>query len=692
MVPPTPGTVTVGNITATGDANGGLVAIGGSSDVTVGNINTVGTTGTDGQVLLAVGNATISGTPVYTNGALSGGTFVPSALSAGDLVYGTINAGSGDVSLGGALTASDSIVGGVITADTLSYTIGAGTAVSAVGSNSNRLNVDATAAGGGSVTVNEGDNVIIDNVTGTNLNLTVNANAATGDIDIAGAIAVGTGTVNFSGNDVTQSTGTLAANNLGLSLSGNAALTTTISNLLDSTFANLTLTNTGNLTVNDFTATGFADIFNTGNLTVATGSVILGVDRLTFQTLGSTPGTITIGENANIQTAGATKSGNGEGDVLILQGVAPTKVRNLKGKNMVVTVNGTGSVLTGKGKGTKKITALNPNNAPNNLTGTNAMLLIKAQTKNGVVLGGGTTIVADPPPAAGTLTATTLATPRSHDVTVQTSEVTELNAPSALSSITTVPTLTSAPSINLNGLDNTISNLATANTTLGALGQMEDDSYMVTYAPMGQIVDGNVCSDMDFGFVSGGNAGSGSAVATMKHSDCVTLDNGSALFVPSRDMTVVTPKGSVKLAANSVAYVNANSNQLSVYDISDSHKASVVVSTGGRDLTLSPGRHLVVTHDKAKNFAEVNPIESIMHRSVKGHELGAGKRAFVSEFSIPSAVNVVKPLKAMLNSNDADAKKVAARIIKTSAVVMMVGGQAPFDFHTKPRTVALSWK
>ncbi len=178
----------------------------------------------------------------------------------------------------------------------------------------------------------------------------------------------------------------------------------------------------------------------------------------------------------------------------------------------------------------------------------------------------------------------------------------------------------------------------------------------------------------------------------MKHSDCVTLNNGSALFVPSKDMTVVTPKGSVKLAANSVAFVNANSNQLSVYDISDSHKASVVVSTGGRELTLSPGRHLVVTHDKASNFADVNPIESIMHRAVKGHELGAGKRAFVSEFSIPSAVNVVRPLKAMLNSNDVNAKKVAARILKTSAVVMMVGGQAPFDFHAKPRTVALNWK
>ncbi len=500
------GTVVVGNINATGAVNGGLVVVGGYRGVTTGNINTVGTTGTDGSVILGAGDVAITGTPVYTNGALSGGSFVPGELETGNVTYGTINAGTGDVTLAGALTAGDSIVGGTITADHLTYVIGAGTAVSAVGSNSNRLSVDATTAGGGSVTVNEADNVIIDDVTGSNVNLTVNANTVSGDIDIAGDIAVGTGTVIFNGNDVTQSTGTLAANSLGLQLTGNAALTTSITNLLDSSVANLTLNNTGALTVNDLAATGFADIFNTGNLTVAAGSVITGVDRLTFQTVGSNPGNILIGENANIQTAGALKSGNGEGDVLILQGVAPTRTRNLRGKNLVVTTNGTGTVLTGRGKGTKKVVGLNPNNAKNNLTGTNAMLLVKAQTRNGVVFGGGTTVVADPPPMAGTLTTTTLAAPVSHtDGSAQSSGMTEalLNAPSALSSINTVPTLTSSSSINLNAIDNTISNLATVNANLSGLNQMEDDSYMVTYAPMGQIVDGNVCSDMDFGFVAG---------------------------------------------------------------------------------------------------------------------------------------------------------------------------------------------
>lgn len=205
---------------------------------------------------------------------------------------------------------------------------------------------------------------------------------------------------------------------------------------------------------------------------------------------------------------------------------------------------------------------------------------------------------------------------------------------------------------------------------------------------MGVVVDGKVCSDIEFGFA---NDQTGNAVSTINHSDCVTLNNGSALFVPSKNMTVVTPKGSIKLDANAVAFVTVDDNQLSVYDINDQHKGSVVVATGGRDLALSPGRHIIVTHDRVATFADANPIESIMHRSVSSHDLGSGKRVFTSEFSIPSAVQIVKPLSAMMKAENAAAKKVAQNVIKTSAVMMHLSGSTPFEFHAKPKTVALKW-
>ncbi|MBX3139026.1 hypothetical protein KF707_22555, partial [Candidatus Obscuribacterales bacterium] len=305
----------------------------------------------------------------------------------------------------------------------------------------------------------------------------------------------------------------------------------------------------------------------------------------------------------------------------------------------------------------------------------------------------GATITADPPLAAGSaITVSTWGTADAAQKAAPTTStelpasLASITAPAAVSSVNMVTASNATTTTGKDALNGTLSNLATANN-LNIFASQEDDSTITGYAPVGQIVDGKVCSDIEFGFATGA---AGNGVSTIKHSDIVTLDNGTALFVPSKDMMVVTPKGKVKLGANSVAVVSIDGNQLSVYDINDNHKGSVVVAAGGRELSLSPGRHLTVTNDRAASFAEANPIESIMHRAVSRHELGNGHRAFVTEFSIPSAVQTVKPLGAMMHSNHAAAKKVAQNVIKTSAVMMHIGGAAPYEFHTKPRTVAMN--
>lgn len=781
------GNITVGNITANGDLNGGLVVIGAFNNVSVGNISTLGTTGVDGSVVLGSGTAQLVGTVVVTNGSLTSGSFAPGALSGGNVAFGTINAGDGDVDLAGALAAGNSIAGGAITADRIGFIIGSGTA--AATGNFNRVTVDGTTAAGGSVTVTEGDDIILDDVSGTQVNVTLNA---TGDISVDGAVSFGSGTLNLTGANISQVNGaTISGSNLSVNTAGDATLTTAVTTLLDSTAANLTVTNTGNLTVNDLTITNdlnltntgtlalngavnAVDVFvtNTGALTVgATGSVsttgeiainntgnvtvggtldattgllidatgtlavnaavssdldvdlladgnitvganvtavdgnlniissagtittadgitIQGDDSITIQTQGG--GVITIGATNNIFTDATTK-GTGIGNVTILQGATlPAKTKNLKGKNITAIVQDGGTVLTGRGKGTKKVIFNSPDNT---LSGIGAQLLIVASTKNGVIIGGGATITADPPVAAGAaMTITTWSKSDSAPQAAAPASSTELpaslaiiTAPATVSSLNMMTTANATATNGKDALNGSIANLATANN-LNIFAGQEDDSTITGYAPVGQVVDGKFCSDLEFGFA----AGAGNGVSTIKHSDIVTLESGSALFVPSKDMTVVTPKGKVKLGANSVAFVNVDGNQLSVYDINDNHKGSVVVAAGGRELSLSPGRHLTVTNDRAASFAEANPIESIMHRAVSRHELGNGHRAFTTEFSIPSAVQIVKPLGAMMHSNHAAAKKVAQNVIKTSAVMMHIGGAAPYEFHTKPRTVAMN--
>lgn len=736
------GNIVVGSITASGDVDGGFVAVAGYNNVAVGAINTIGANGNDGFVILGSGSLVLDGTMVFTNGSLTSGGFLPGALSGGNITYGIINAGTGDVDIAGALNAGNTITGGAINADRISFIIGSGTATAT--GNFNRVTVDGSTSAGGSVILTEDDDIILDDVTGTQVNVTLNT---TGNVTVGGDVNFGSGILNITANNITENVnGSITGSSLGLNATGDVELTTSIATLLDGSAANLDLTNTGALSVGEFTTTGAISIVNSGATTIAgtvtagtsflvdsgaaltvngevsantgldllangniavnnnvstvdgdlniisdTGSFttaadidILGDESILIQTLSG--GVISIGANNTIVTDAKT---TGQGNVSIIQGAAPTKTKKLKGRNITAVTIGDGQVLTGRGKGTKKVIFEAPNNT---LTGEGATLLISASTKNGVIVNGGAVITADPPVAAGaTVTITTWSPATTSSQAANTTSnvlpasLASIAAPVAVSSVNMMTTANATATTGKDAISTSLSNLATANS-LEIFGGQEDDSTIVGYAPVGQVVDGKVCSDIEFGFAS--NAG-GNGVSTIKHSDLVTFNHGHALFVPSKDMTVVTPKGSVKLGANAVAFISVDEHQLSVYDINDQRKGSVVVATGGRDLSLSPGRHLTVTHDRVSSFGDANPIESIMHRSVNTHDLGAGKRAFATEFSIPSAVSVVKPLQAILNSNEANAKRVAARVLKTSAVVMMVGSQMPFEFHTKPRAVAL---
>jgi len=714
-----PQDITAGNLTAgTINVGTGALALLGGYDST-NTISTGAITADSLEVDVVDGTASFANTSLNSFSAFSTGVGNTAAVTllneAGDLTVNQIAAAGLDVDItaGGAITVGD--------------TVDVGTGDVSLTSNQ---------AGGSGIVVNN-------TVDANNVTLTANGSEIELNEDVTAAADV---TLNAASVD--QTAGTLGGANLALTVPGSVNLTdAAFTTLASSTVGSLALTNTGALTVNDITATGNIDIVNNGNTIIAgaldsvTGTAIdssgsltvnaavssdngvnlladgdiavnanvtaidgelniistagdlatadnitiQGDDFILIQTIAN--GNITIGAANNIFTDAKVA---GEGNVSILQGDAPTRTKNLKGRNIVaVTIDG--EVLTGRGRGTKKVIFEAPDTT---LTGQGADVLIKAAVKNGVIIGGGSTITADPPVAAGapmTITAWSAKDASTTDAgapaSVLPASLASLTAPATVSSVNLVSTANATATTGKDAITSTLSNLATANN-LTVSNVQDDDSTIVGYTPVGQIVDGKVCSDIEFGFATGT---AGKAISTIKHSDLVTLDNGSALFVPSKDMTVVTPKGKVKLGANAVAFISADEHHLSVYDINDQHKGSVVIAAGGRDLSLSPGRHMTVTSDHAATFADANPIESIMHRSVTSHDLGSGQRAFSTEFSIPSAVQIVKPLSAMMHSENAAAKKVAQSVIKTSAVMMHIGSTTPFEFHTKPRTVALSW-
>jgi hypothetical protein len=178
------------------------------------------------------------------------------------------------------------------------------------------------------------------------------------------------------------------------------------------------------------------------------------------------------------------------------------------------------------------------------------------------------------------------------------------------------------------------------------------------------------------------------SVQQLPNSKRFVLKQGNVVFAPFQDTTIETAHGSVKIAANSVALVMESTNGLAVYNINDSKKNSVVINTQGNQLTLSPGRHALVSSHA--EFVDGNAVELVQHRNLSRVTLSNGMRVFTTEFSIPSACYAVKPLKQLMSSKHAEASKMAKGILKTTAVIMTLSpDRGDFVQFFKPRTTAM---
>lgn len=164
------------------------------------------------------------------------------------------------------------------------------------------------------------------------------------------------------------------------------------------------------------------------------------------------------------------------------------------------------------------------------------------------------------------------------------------------------------------------------------------------------------------------------------------LTEGNKLFIAPKDITIETKLGSVKLTAGAVVLVSAGKAHLSVYNLHDAGGVSLIAN--GKRVSLLPGKHATLSSGHAASFSDVNQLEAIAHRNIQRDDSENGASIFCSEFSLPSAVAAVKPLKALFSSPDRDAKKLTSKLTKTSAVLMHLNNES-YELQVKPRMVAL---
>ncbi len=148
--------------------------------------------------------------------------------------------------------------------------------------------------------------------------------------------------------------------------------------------------------------------------------------------------------------------------------------------------------------------------------------------------------------------------------------------------------------------------------------------------------------------------------------------------------------GTVFVGKGALALIVSDSGALSVYNLDDTGRDAVVIMVGTNKINLAPGRHATITSSRASAFEMVNPIRTLGYRSVSSRTLGGDLTVHSSEFSLPSAMATIAPVRMLISSADQQQKKVGQHLLKTTAILQTLSAQgAPFMLKTPLEATAM---
>jgi hypothetical protein len=159
------------------------------------------------------------------------------------------------------------------------------------------------------------------------------------------------------------------------------------------------------------------------------------------------------------------------------------------------------------------------------------------------------------------------------------------------------------------------------------------------------------------------------------------IDKGNVVFNPSHDIVIGTHEGDVHIGGGSHVFVMESGHDVAIYNLHQEGKGKVYVVSGNQRLTIGTAQMIVLSRQSAKDFDGLNgEMKIISYRSVRPVEMQNGVRAFIGEFSIPSAFASVIPLNKMLKSDETKDKVAVDRILKSQVVLTsMMGTGSPFE-------------
>ncbi len=543
------------------------------------------------------------------------------------------------------------------------------------------------------------------------------------DVDVVGAFGSSKSSLELTagnGSDVTTSgDGALIAKSLTVTAGGAInggdpafGLVTRASNLTAHSVEDLNiLADVSKVTVEGLSSQGDV-LLRTGAatkvLTIARGAEILSNGSITLNNSNTNKGSIKFEQDSLVETSGPLG-----GDVTVFIGVTPpTPVSGSAPANVEVVQDGiTGGVFFG----TNGISAKSPSNI---LTYKNANIVFDTGSQNSkaISLGGNVKITADPPNPPDALLAVQVESNLTNGAVLESSSLiaknssagltlpngaiygdqsvaSELGARSEVASV--LPLSLIAPS-NFDSLIRPYSNnISIQTSTISESGSGLSDATLgrimgaaITASPDFEAGEfsANVICDSDLGL--GGFSADGDFLASCSGQTPIRFEKGKLLVHRNSKTVFATPFGEVTIAEKSLVLLMASGDSLAVFNLDDRRRGAVVLKIRDRAVTLSPGKHAVVTWSQIADFETVNPAECFGYRNIRDFKACDTMRVFVGEFSVPQAIRVVKPLQHLVMHNHSGAKDVVNHLMKTTAVVLHLQGAGNFEQVQRRRMAA----
>lgn len=154
----------------------------------------------------------------------------------------------------------------------------------------------------------------------------------------------------------------------------------------------------------------------------------------------------------------------------------------------------------------------------------------------------------------------------------------------------------------------------------------------------------------------------------------------AGLVMPvKKDREVTTSQATGYCAKGSLLFYVDTGRDVAFYNLHSLKADDVRIVVGKRHIKMLPGEQVLVTSNTTGDFTEVNPGKGITFRNPKVVHEADGVRVFSADFSIPTAVACIKPLKAMLKSEDSYERELINNVL-TDAVILakITGGRGPF--------------